>query len=185
MKFPIILCVLLVLGLGANAQQRDNRIKPGLKVGDVIPDYVPDKFLTEDALREKVASFRDEGLRRAVAQRGGLRLVWQQRVALVDADYFLCMFDSSVRVEPGHNPRVLILFTPDYELKSWAGFDYEPRFAAGCIVNRRQKPHTYFVTVNQSGRDGGTISFEKYLIRVDGITRLGTSNELTKIADAP
>jgi hypothetical protein len=185
MKIPVVFIVLLTLGLAANAQQRDNRIKPGLKIGDVIPDPVPDKYLTEEALREKIAGLHDEGLNRAVVEQRFMKLVWQQRVALVDADYFLCLFDSSVRVEPGHNPRVLMLFTPEYELKTWAEFTNEPRFSAGCIVSPMLKPHTYFVTVNQNGRFGGAISFEKYLIRADGIRRLGTGYELTKIADEP
>ena len=182
MNLPLAASVSLTLLLSANGEE-DNRIKHGLKVGDKIPDAVEEVFLTELALRSKIASFHNQDLTRAFNARD-LMLRWQRRVALKDADYILCLFDSSIRVEPGNNPRVLILLTPDYQLKSWGSFICEPSFASGHIINRLSQQHTYFVTVNSSGRFGGTLSFEKYLISSNGIRKLGEANEITKIPDA-
>jgi hypothetical protein len=52
----ILFSFLALLIIRAHAQppdKRDNRIKPGLKIGDVISDPVPDTFLTGEALFKK------------------------------------------------------------------------------------------------------------------------------------
>ena len=56
MNLPLAASVSLTLLLSANGEE-DNRIKHGLKVGDKIPDAVEEVFLTELALRSKIASF--------------------------------------------------------------------------------------------------------------------------------
>lgn len=177
----LVLLVLLAISSFAFAQapSHDNRIKPGIKVGDPIPDYVPEVYPTEAALREKIVGFHDEKLSQAVGKY--MALQWIRRVALVDADYILCFFDSSTRAEPGDNPRVLLLLTLDYQLKTWGFFTCEPGFASGHIVNPLHKPHTWFITVNASSRFGGELSFEKYLIASTGIRKLGWDYELRKI----
>jgi hypothetical protein len=181
MKLPLIALALLTL-LGQADAQLDNRIKPGLKVGDTIPDDVKEVFLTAPELRAKIATYHNDELTRSVDARQS-DLKWQRRIALRDADYILCLFDSRIRNEPGDNPRVLILFTPDYQLKTWGRFTCEPAFDYGCIVSPLSQPHTYFVTINPSGRFGGTLWFEKYLIDPTGIRKLGEGNEITKIPD--
>lgn len=183
MKFALIALFTVAFWLPAQAQQ-DNRIKPGLKPGDVIPDDVPEVYPTETALREKIANFHVEELTRALNQRSK-RLMWERRIALRDADYILCLFDSEGRVEPGDNPRVLLLLTTDYQLKTWGRFICEPAFAYGCVINRLQQPNTYFVTINPSGRFGGELFFEKYLIDPGGIRKLGEGYEVTKIPEKP
>jgi len=165
----------------AQESDHDNRFKPGLKVGDTIPDYVPEVYPTQAELLTKIAGFHEEALTQALGQ--FMELKWIRRVALRDADYILCLFDSSVRVEPGDNPRVLLLLTPDYQLKTWGRFTNEPSFASGHIVSPLHQTSTWFITVNSASRSGGTLSFEKYLIEPGGIRRLGSSNELTKIPD--
>ena len=181
MRF-LILAIAGVLSFAqVHAQDHDNRIKPGFKVGDSIPLSVPEVYLPEKEVREKLAAAHDGTLTQAVDE--SMELKWQQRVALYDADYILCFFDSTGRAEPGNNPRVLVLFTPRYEVKSWGRFTCEPRFSAGCIINRLQKTDTIFVTINQSSRFGGEISFEKYLIAATGIRKLGWDYELKKIPD--
>ena len=180
-KARFILFAFLSLVVQASAQQ-DNRIKPGIKVGDAIPDYVEEVLLSEAALRAKIASFQNEDLTRSVAAPFST-LKWQRRIALRDADYILCLFDSSTHSEPGDNPRALILLTPDYKLKTWGRFTCAPFFAYGSIVSPIHQPNTYFVTINPSGRFGGTLFFEKYLIDASGIRKLGEGYEITKIPD--
>jgi hypothetical protein len=168
------------------AQKGDNRIKPGFKVGDTIPES--NELLDESNLFDKIASFQNDDLTKALgrdipakSEFRSLRLKWQKRIALRDADYILCLFDSTAHVEPGDNPRVLILFNLGYRLKTWGQFTCAPFFAFGSILNPISKPETYFVTVNPSGRFGGELWFEKYLISADKITKLGGGCEVTKI----
>jgi hypothetical protein len=143
-------------------------------VGDVIPD--DGKLLDESMLLDKIASFQNDELLKALGRNVPgqiyMRLKWQQRITLQDADYILCRFDSPVRIEPGNNPRALILFNSGYELKTWGRFICEPGFDSGHIINPIGRPETYFETVNVSGRSGGSLSFEKYLITPSEIQRL-------------
>ena len=94
------------------------------------------------------------------------------------------MFDSVAHSEPGDNPRVLILLTPDYQLKTWGRFTCAPAFAYGCIVSRLEQPNTYFITINPQSRFGGTLLFEKYLISPSGIRKLGKGGEIARIPDS-
>ena len=181
MKFRLILSAFMSLVVQASAQQ-DNRIKPGIKVGDPIPDHVEEVLLSEAALRAKIASFQNEDLTRSIAAPNSA-LKWQHHIALRDADYILCLFDSTITVEPGNNPRVLILLTPDYKLKTWGRFTCAPAFAYGSIVSPLGQPNTWFVTINPAGRFGGTLFFEKYLIDASAIRKLGEGYEITKIPD--
>lgn len=111
-----------------------------------------------------------------------MRLKWSQRISLKDADYVLCVFDSEGRAEPGNAPRVLILFTLGYRVKTWGSFTCEPGFEYGTIINP-PGPETFFVTVNPSFRSGGELWFEKYRISPEKIEKLGEGFEhgLTKI----
>ena len=177
----IVLASFLFL-LRADAQQ-DNRIKPGYKIGDTLSSDPGVPLLDEPALRTKIATFHDDELTRALPARFS-DLKWQRPIALRDADYILCLFDSSVHCMPGDNPRVLILLTPDYQLKTWGRFTCEPAFAYGCIVNRPVQPNTYFVTINPQSRFGGTLLFEKYLISPTGIRKLGESGEIARIPNS-
>ncbi len=120
MKSRLIALASLTIFLRADAQE-DNRLKGNLKIGDTIPDDVEEVLLTEPALRAKIASFQNDDLTRSIDGRA-FTLRWQQRIGLQDADYILCLFDSSMHAEPGNNPRVLILLTPDYQLKTWGRF---------------------------------------------------------------
>ncbi|MEO6052979.1 MAG: hypothetical protein ABIP97_03110 [Chthoniobacterales bacterium] len=114
---------------------------------------------------------------------GQLRMVWNQRISLKDADYVLCLFDPDGRVEPGHNPRVLVLFSLDYQIKTWGEFTCEPGFAFGTIINQMHTPNTFFVTVNCSHRSGGRLWFEKYRISSNRIEKLGEGPEVTQIKE--
>ncbi len=182
MKSTLIVFASLTLLAHAEAQQ-DNRTKPRLKAGELIADHDEEVLLTAPALRAKIASFDNDALTHSVEERL-TELKWQRRIALRDADYILCLFDSSMHAEPGNNPRVLILFTPDYQLKTWGRFTCEPGFEYGCVVSPLGQPHTYFVTINPSSRHGGTLFFEKYLIEAGGIRKLGQGSEIAKIPDA-
>jgi len=175
----IAAAALLISSCLASAQGHDNRIKPGIQVGDSIPDDVPEVYPTEDVLRTKIGKTHSDILDGVIGK--SLALKWIRRVVLRDADYILCLFDSTVRVEPGKNSRVLLLFTPDYQLKTWGTFTCEPIFASGHLVSPLSQPNTWFITVNASERSGGALSFEKYLIKPDEIRKLGESHELTKI----
>lgn len=111
-----------------------------------------------------------------------MRLKWNRKIALKDADYVLCLFDATGRSEPGDNPRVLVLFSPDYKVLTWGVFTCEPKFDYGTIINPIfSSPDTYFVTVNPSGRNGGHLWFEKYRITATLIEKLGEGPEITKI----
>lgn len=178
-SIAIAAIALLVSSCFVLAQEHDNRIKASIKVGDSIRGDVPEVYPTEDVLRTKIGESRPDVLDAVVGK--SMSLKWIRRVALHDADYILCLFDSSTRVEPGTNSRVLLLFTPDYQLKTWGIFRCEPAFASGHLVSPLTQPNTWFITVNASGRFGGTLSFEKYLVQSDGIRKLGENHELTKI----
>ena len=102
-----------------------------------------------------------------------MRLKWNQRVSLKDADYVLCLFDSDGHAFPGDNPRVLVLFTLRYEVTAWGFFTCEPFFGYGFIFSPLVQPNTYFITVNPSGRFGGAPWFEEYQISPQKIEKLG------------
>ncbi|WP_395739250.1 hypothetical protein [Prosthecobacter sp.] len=104
----------------------------------------------------------------------GMRLKWQQRVTLKDAaDHVLCLFDSPFHAFPGKNPRILILFTLNYEVAAWGSFTCEPFFEHGSILNSSTQPGTRFITINSSLRSGGALWFEEYLISPRKIEKLG------------
>ena len=113
-----------------------------------------------------------------------MRLKSQQHIALVDADYILCVYDAEGRSEPGDNPRALVLFTPEYAVKTWGSFTCEPGFVFGAKVSPFWQKKTSFITINQSSRNGGQLYFEKYLIASDQIVKLGEGYDLGKIPDA-
>ena len=50
-------------------------------------------------------------------------MVWHEQISLKDADYFLYVFDTTGRIGPGSNPRVLGLFDLRDHLKAWAQFE--------------------------------------------------------------
>lgn len=187
MKFVFATILLCVAFSAFASADEDNRIKP-LKLGYAIfsdPAPMPD----EATLCARISAIKNPDLQKALGMDASgtpskfIDLKWQQRIALKDADYILCLFDSEARVQPGDNPRVLVLFTPGYKLKAWAKFTCEPAFAFGTIVNRLNDPRTYFVTVNPATRFGGELYFEKYLIAPGSITKLGEGFEITKIRD--
>ncbi len=151
-----ILLLLLVLVPVLAPAQGDNRNKGGLKPGDPFPDDQPEVVLDEKALGEKIAHCGNADLA-AHALRKFMRLKWQHHIALVDADYILCLYDSEVRVNPGNNPRVLILFTPDYVLKTWGAFDCPSEFVFGTTVSPFWQKKTWFISINHSTWIGGSI----------------------------
>jgi hypothetical protein len=174
MKSSLVFLASLALLAPANAQQ-DNRVKP-LNIN--TPVFTKEVVLTEPALRAKIAALHNAGLTHSIK---GFTLSFQQRIALRDADYILCLFDYPLRAF-GEAPRVLVLLTPDYKLKTWGRFTCGPFFGSGFIVNPSQQlNNTYFVTVNPEGRFGGALFFEKYLISPKGIRKLGQGYEVTKI----
>lgn len=61
--------------LQADARQ-DNRIGHAFKVGDILPNYVQEVFLTEPALRAKIASFQNDELTHSIDARFSV-LKWQ------------------------------------------------------------------------------------------------------------
>lgn len=180
------LAVLVALGVifqSANADERDDyRMHKILPAGHVFPFTLRDEV---DVL-QTIKRSNDEKLIQAI-ERGGLplRLRWNKRIPLADADYVLCLFDSIDRIYPGNNtnPRVLVLFDLKYKIKTYGLFTHEDAFDYGAIVQRQKPPNTYFVTVNPSWRFGGCLFFEKYLITPDAITKLGEGAELTQIPD--
>ncbi len=118
----------------------------------------------------------------------GTRMVWHGRISLKDADYYLYVFDSTGRIGPGSNPRVLILLDLRRRLKAWAPFEgqSDASFGYASIVQQQDGPKTYLVTVNPSEQLGylkGALFFEKYAIFPDRIEKLGEGLELTKIKD--
>ncbi len=163
----------------AGAQGFDNRLsKP------VTSFQIP--LRDEVELRDVIDHSNDQKLIEAirVAPLGALRLKWNRRIALKDADYILCLFDSPGHIEPGDNPRVLVLFTLDYKIATWGAFTCGPAFDYGAIINPIfSSPNTYFVTVNPSSRSGGHLWFEKYRISPHQIEKLGEGAELTKIPE--
>lgn len=181
MKQLLVALAFLTFLVQADAQQ-DNRIESDHLGNPPISDRVEEILLTAPELRAKIASFHNDELTRSVdAQHYELK--WQRRLSLRDADYILCLFDSSGHSQPGNNPRVLILFTPNYQLKTWGAFTCEPFFDNGYIISRLERLDTYFVTINPASRFGGTLFFEKYVIATDGIRKLGEGYDLTKIPD--
>lgn len=155
--------------------EHDNRMpKP---VSPVSIADLPFALRDEVDVLQTIAASHNQDLKTALILDAGnfaaMRLKWNQRVSLKDADYVLCLFDSTGHVFPGNNPRVLILFTLHYEVAAWGSFTCEPYFDYGSILNSLSEPDTYFLTVNPSGRSGGALWFEKYLISPKKIEKLG------------
>jgi hypothetical protein len=166
----VFLAVMFVGALSVRANETDNRHP---KPVTVIPFALRDEV---ELLRAVAASGHKDLLTALDAAFGkwpSMRLKWNQRISLKDADYVLCLFDSEGHAFPGDNPRVLILFTLRYEVAAWGAFTCEPFFGFGSILSPLEQPNTYFITVNPSGRFGGALWFEEYLISPLKIEKVG------------
>lgn len=184
MRVPTLILLTLIVSVLSASSQNYNRLKSAVS-------SLPLSLLDESRIFDTIASQQNKELTKALGREDlsaaplhSLRLQWQQRIALKGADYILCLFDSAFHMAPGNNPRVLILFTPDYKLKTWGSFACEPAFAFGSLMNRLSDSDTYFITINPQHRFGGVLWFEKYLITPDRIHKIGEGAEITKIPDA-
>jgi hypothetical protein len=162
--------VLLLCALSARADEPDNRLPKPVTV-------VPFALYDEVEVRHAVVASNNQELRKALFLDSDnyipMRLKWNQRVPLKDADYVLCLFDSEGHAFPGNNPRVLVLFTLQYKVAAWGSFTCEPFFGYGSIFSPLVQPNTYFITVNPSSRFGGALWFEEYQISPQKIEKLG------------
>lgn len=182
MKQHFIALTFMALFWPCDAQE-SNRGTPPVNLSASFRDRCFEgAVLAEPELWAKIATFNNDELKRLVNEEH-FDLKWQRRIDLRGTDYILCLFDSSMHFMPGENPRVLMLFTPDYQLKTWGRFTCEPSFDHGYVINRHEPQFTCFVTINPAYRFGGALFFEKYLIDPEGIQKLGEGMELTKIPD--
>jgi hypothetical protein len=69
-------------------------------------------------------------------------------------------------------------------LKAWGAFDCPSEFVFGTTVSPFWQKKTWFISINQSSWNGGTLLFEKYLIAPDQIVKLGEAYDLGKIPDS-
>ena len=179
------LLIIILFSSAAIAQSDFDNRRPKSVVGVSIPIPLQDEVEILDSIQRS----QDQELLKALERPphsqsfySPLRLQWNKRISLKDADYILCLFDATGRSEPGDNPRILVLFSLDYQVRTWGAFKCEPRFDYGTIINPIfSSPDTYFVTVNPSGRNGGHLWFEKYRITPTLIEKLGEGPELTQI----
>ncbi|MEO8206424.1 MAG: hypothetical protein ABI615_09605 [Chthoniobacterales bacterium] len=177
--------LLIIFALAATTMAQDDFDNREPKPVTVIPFSLHDEIAVLGAINRS----ENQELLKALGLRpdskywvGQLRMVWNQRISLKDADYVLCLFDPDGRAEPGNNPRILILLSLDYHIKTWGEFTCEPAFAFGTIINQMRAPNTFFVTVNVSSRNGH-LWFEKYRISSDRIEKLGEGPEVTQIKE--
>jgi hypothetical protein len=182
-KRHLALCLALLgslTGRTSASETVDNRL-PKSAVGVVFHIAPPDEVEVLQLIRDA----QKPGLSKAMH---GLRMEWHGQISLKDADYYLYLFDSVSRINPGTTQRVLVLLDLRRHLKTWAVFDanLDAFFGYGAIVQQTGGPKTYFITVNSTdwfSHFHNALFFEKYAIFPDRIEKLGEGLELTALKD--